>query len=214
MNPDPDTTTPVRPGEALALDRLEAYLKRHLPDVHGPLAVEQFPHGHSNLTYLLRLGSAEFVLRRPPFGNQVKTAHDMGREYRVLSALSGVYAAAPRPLIQCADESVLGASFYVMERRQGVILRKELPAGCTLDPPAARRLGLAFIDNLAELHGLDYQAAGLGGLGKPEGYAARQVSGWTKRYADAWTDDVPTLESLARWLADNTPADAGAALIH
>src|SRR5206468_1099389 len=128
---------------------LEAYLRQHLPDCPGPLVVEQFPSGHSNLTYLLRLGEREFVLRRPPFGNQVKSAHDMGREYRVLSKLCQVYAAAPRPYLYCAEESVLGVPFYVMERRRGVVLRR---ADIGLDPPTARRLSTALIDNLALLH--------------------------------------------------------------
>ena len=117
----------IRPGEELPTDRLEGYLRQHLPGISGALSVEQFPHGHSNLTYLLRLRSTELVLRRPPFGNQVKTAHDMGREYRVLSGLYASYPAAPRPCLYCADESVLGAPFYVMERRHGVILRKHSP---------------------------------------------------------------------------------------
>jgi aminoglycoside phosphotransferase (APT) family kinase protein len=212
MNPHIDQAGTVR--EELPVDRLEAYLKVHLSGIEGRLVLQQFRQGYSNLTYLLRLGADEFVLRRPPFGNQVKTAHDMGREHRVLSALSVVYPAAPRPLLYCDDESVVGAPFYVMERRQGLILRNELPADCRIDPEAARRLGLTFIDNLALLHVLDYKAAGLAGLGKPEGYAARQVSGWTKRYADAWTPDVPTLEGLSRWLAENVPEDAAAALIH
>src|SRR5919205_460025 len=110
-----DSTAPVRPGEELPLDRLEACLKRRLPNAAGPLSVQQFPHGHSNLTYLLRLGDQELVLRRPPFGNQVKTAHDMGREYRVLSRLAAVFPAAPRPSVYCEDEGVLGAPFYFME---------------------------------------------------------------------------------------------------
>src|SRR5262245_31533437 len=104
MNHDPDTA-PVRPGEELPVATLGAYLAQHLPAAAGPLAVEQFPHGHSNLTYLLRLGNQEFVLRRPPFGNQVKTAHDMGREFRVLSKLSAVYPPAPRPRFYCDDAS-------------------------------------------------------------------------------------------------------------
>src|SRR5437879_13436339 len=120
MNAPHDEARPVRAGEELPADRLEAYLKGHLPGAAGPLTVEQFPHGHSNLTYLLRLGNEELVLRRPPFGNQVKSAHDMSREYRVLSKLSAVYPAAPRPYVYCDDDSVLGAPFYVMERRQGV----------------------------------------------------------------------------------------------
>ncbi|MFL5341662.1 MAG: phosphotransferase family protein [Gemmataceae bacterium] len=214
MNPHLDQPTAVRPGEELPADKLEAYLVHHLSGTSGPLAVEQFAHGYSNLTYLLRLGDAELVLRRPPFGNQVKTAHDMSREFRVLSGLAPHYPAAPRPFLYCGDESVIGAPFYVMERRHGVILRKNLPRGLVIDPPTARGLGLALVDNLVRLHALDYQAAGLGDLGKPDGYAARQVQGWIRRYTDARTDDVPTLDAVAGWLAANLPADSGAALIH
>jgi aminoglycoside phosphotransferase (APT) family kinase protein len=214
MNADLDPTAPVRPGEELPLAALEAYLRQHLPDAAGPLTVEQFPHGHSNLTYLLRLGGTECVLRRPPFGNPVKTAHDMGREYRVLSRLCAVFPAAPRPRLYCDDEGVLGAPFYVMERRRGVVLRKELPPGVAVDPPTARRLCTALIDTLARLHALDYRAAGLGDLGKPEGYVARQVAGWSNRYAAARTDDVPELERVARWLGEHLPPESGAAVIH
>src|SRR5262249_14132015 len=150
----------------------------------------------------------------PPFGNQVKSAHDMGREYRVLSRLCEVYPLAPRPYAYCEDDSVLGAPFYVMERRRGVVIRRQLPPGLTLDPPTLRRLCESLIDGLAGLHGLDYQAAGLGDLGKPEGYAERQVSGWAKRYRAAQTEDVPAMEQVGRWLADNLPKESGAALIH
>jgi aminoglycoside phosphotransferase (APT) family kinase protein len=210
-----DHATTVRAGEELPLDRLQTHLEEYLPEFAGPLTVEQFAHGHSNLTYLLRAGSTELVLRRPPFfGNQVKTAHDMGREYRVLSGLWPLYPPAPRPLLSCADENVLGAPFYVMERRCGVILRKTLPADLIVDAKTAHRLGLSFIDNLALLHSLDYKAAGLGDLGKPDGYVARQVHGWIKRYTDAKTDDAPGLDHVAKWLASNLPPDADAALIH
>src|SRR5438874_1709674 len=140
MNLDLDTAASVRPGEELPVASLEAYLASCLPDAPGPLTVEQFPHGYSNLTYLVRRGDQEFVLRRPPFGNQVKTAHDMGREYRVLSKLSAVYPPAPRPYLYCEDESVLGAPFYVMERRHGIVLRKSLPKGLALDPATVRAL--------------------------------------------------------------------------
>jgi aminoglycoside phosphotransferase (APT) family kinase protein len=209
-----DRAAPVRAGEELPVERLAAYLKQNLPDFSGPLTVEQFPSGHSNLTYLLRLESDELVLRRPPFGNVVKTAHDMGREYRVLSGLSPIYPAAPKPYWYCTDESVLGAPFYIMERKRGVILRNDLPPDFTVSSSTARRLGLALVDNLVLLHSLDFQAAGLGDLGKPEGYVARQVHGWTKRYLDAKTDALPALERTARWLAENLLHDAGAALIH
>src|SRR5262245_12014256 len=202
MDSQLDAVAPVRPGDEPPVATLEAYLKQQLPAASGSLTIEQFPHGHSNLTYLLRLGGTELVLRRPPFGNQVKTAHDMGREYRVLSKLNAVFPPAPRPLLWCEDESVLGAPFYVMERRHGVILRKKLPAGVVVDAATARRLSLALIDTLAQLHALDPHAAGLGDLGKPEGYVARQVSGWCKRYEAARTDTVPAMDRLAPWLTE------------
>lgn len=202
----------IRPGEELPLDRLGAYLRDRLPGIHEPIVVEQFPHGHSNLTYLIRAGDREMVLRRPPFGNVVKSAHDMGREYRVLSRLSLVYAPAPRPFLLCDDETVIGAPFYVMERRHGIILR-QTPTHA-IDPPLAGRLCHALVDNLAALHGIDYHAAGLGDLGKPEGYVERQVSGWIKRYEQAKTDSVPALDHVMAWLGANRPAESGAAIIH
>lgn len=209
-----DSTAPVRPGEELPLARLEVFLRPHFPDAGGPLVVEQFPHGHSNLTYLLRLGGQELVLRRPPFGNQVKSAHDMGREYRVLSKLSAIYPPAPRPYLYCEDDGVLGAPFYVMERRHGVVLRKSLPKGLALDPATVRALDEALIDNLATLHMLDWRAAGLADLGKPDGYVNRQVTGWVNRYAAARTDEVPEVERVARWLTEHQPTESGAGLIH
>jgi aminoglycoside phosphotransferase (APT) family kinase protein len=214
VNPDLDTPGPVRPGEELNVASLEVYLTQCLPDVAGPLTVEQFPSGYSNLTYLLRIGAQEFVLRRPPFGNQVKTAHDMGREYRVLSKLSAVYPPAPRPYFYCDDTAILGAPFYVMERRRGVVLRHVTTPALSIDPPTAWRLGEALIDNLALLHSLDYQAAGLADLGKPEGYVARQVTGWVGRYTNARTDPLPEMDRIAQWLTDHMPAGSDAALIH
>lgn len=209
-----DCGVKVRAGEELALGPLEDYLRRHLPAFSGPLVIEQFPHGHSNLTYLLRLGSEELVLRRPPFGNQVQTAHDMSREFRVLSKLSTVFPLAPRPFFFCDDLGVIGAPFYVMERRRGVILRKSLPPSVDLTPDTMRGLSVALIDNLAKLHSIDYRAAGLEELGKPAGYVNRQVTGWTKRYANALTDDVPTMEKIAHWLMQAMPAESGASVIH
>ena len=135
-----DDTRPVREGEQLDVARLQEYLASHLPKAAGPLAVEQFPHGHSNLTYLVRTGDQEWVLRRPPFGNRVKTAHDMGREYRILSRLCRVYDPAPAPVLFCEDESILGAPFYLMERRQGVILRGAPPPDRPIPPELVRRL--------------------------------------------------------------------------
>ncbi len=208
-----DRSQAVRAGEELDGAALERYLAAALPALAGPVEVEQFPSGHSNLTYLLRAGRHQMVLRRPPFGNRVKTAHDMGREYRILSKLSDVYP-APRPLAYCEDEVVIGAPFYLMERIEGVILRKVTPPGLALPPPAARRLCETLIDNLARLHQLDFGAIGLGNLGRPAGYVERQVSGWTERYHAARTDDIPEVEQIAGWLKARLPCESGVALIH
>jgi aminoglycoside phosphotransferase (APT) family kinase protein len=210
-----DSTRPVRPGEELDAAALAVWLKSRLPGVEGPIAVEQFPGGHSNLTYLLRFGDRELVLRRPPFGSKVKTAHDMGREHKVLSRLYAVYPKAPRALVHCDDPSVIGAPFYIMERVRGIVLRHQRPpAGIELPPARMRAISEAAVDGLAELHGLDYRAAGLEDLGHPEGYVARQVAGWTQRWQGSRTDDVPDLDRAASWLAAHQPAESGAALIH
>ncbi|HJZ84231.1 MAG TPA: phosphotransferase family protein [Polyangia bacterium] len=209
-----DNAGAVRPGEELDLSRLLPYLRRVLAAPQADLVVEQFPGGHSNLTYLVRLGGRELVLRRPPFGSKVRSAHDMAREVRVLSRLAPVYARAPRPVHFCEDESVLGAKFYLMERISGLILRKQLPPGLAIDPPTAQRLCESFVDTLVELHALDYQAIGLDDFGKPSGYVERQVSGWSKRYRDAQTDQVPELEAAGAWLGAHIPAPARPAIIH
>jgi aminoglycoside phosphotransferase (APT) family kinase protein len=207
-----DQAQSVRQAETLAVDKLVAYLKSAPLDLAGPLQVEQFPSGFSNLTYLLRFGPREVVLRRPPFGSAVKSAHDMGREYHILAHLAQIYDKVPRPLLYCADETVLGAPFYLMERVKGVILRAQLPPA--MAPALMGRIAMAFIENLAELHALDYEAAGLAELGRPAGYAERQIKGWTNRYRQARTDEIPELERVAAWLADHLPARSGSALIH
>jgi aminoglycoside phosphotransferase (APT) family kinase protein len=207
-----DQPTAVR--EALDTAPLEVYLREHLPAANGPLVVEQFPYGFSNLTYLLRMGDLELVLRRPPFGANIRGGHDMGREYRILSGLSKVYSKAPTPMAYCDEVAVIGAPFYVMQRVKGVILRNRLPQDLELKPELMRGLCLSFIDTMVELHNLDFQAAGLGDLGHPEGYVTRQVNGWTKRYHNARTDDIPEMEQVAEWLAAHLPRNSGATLIH
>jgi aminoglycoside phosphotransferase (APT) family kinase protein len=214
MNEQPGDTKPIRPGEEVDVRALESYLRPRLPESSGALVIEQFPHGHSNLTYLLRCGSNEWVMRRPPFGNVVKSAHDMGREYGILSKLWPVYPPAPRPLLYCDDLSVIGAPFYVMERRRGIVFRRNLPATQVPDAPTVRRLCLALVDNFALLHSLDYKSAGLENLGRPEGFVERQVTGWIKRYRDAQTDNVPDMERLIVWLPSKMPRSSQAAIIH
>ncbi len=221
-------TRSVRKGEEIESEKLSAYLRKTLelewPDLEDdPIEIEQFPEGSSNLTYLVTIAGDEFVLRRPPFGNTVKTAHDMRREYNVLSKLSAVYAPAPKPIAFCDDETVIGSEFYLMERRKGVIIRGSIAEARTsvraksdLDISQDFRLEVAraFIKNLAELHSLNYEAAGLGDLGKPDGYNRRQVEGWTKRYFAAKTDEHAELESAIEWLNANIPAEFGASIIH
>ena len=209
-----DQPRPVRSGEELDAPKLEAFLKTRLPDLAGPLSVEQFPKGYSNLTYLIHVGERQMVLRRPPFGAKIKTAHDMGREYRILSHICELYPKVPRPLVYCEDESILGAPFYVMERVTGIILRAQPPAGLELAPARMRQLSESFIENLVEIHALDYAAAGLGDLGKPNGYVARQVEGWIRRYQNARTDDIAEMDRVAVWLTQHMPSESGACLIH
>jgi aminoglycoside phosphotransferase (APT) family kinase protein len=211
------------------------------------ITVAQFARGYSNLTYLIGVGERELVLRRPPLGANIATAHDMGREVRVLRGLAKVYEYVPRVLLYCQDTQVIGAPFYVMERLQGVVLRADdilsppAVAGAAtgiLRPPKARpegtrgteagrggdsgsiapavmaRLASNVIDNLATIHALDYEAAGLAELGRPAGYVARQVQGWTKRYQAAQSDLLPDLEDALAWLAAHQPVESGAAIIH
>jgi len=204
----------IRPGEELDLAKLDPYLRAHFPNETGPLEVRQFPSGHSNLTYLLTIGASELVLRRPPFGSKVRSAHDMSREFRVLSKLHAVYPPAPEVLLYCDDDSILGAPFYVMQPIHGVILRKRLPPDLQLSPGKARRLNESLIDNLIRLHQVDYTRAGLADLGKPEGYLARQVRGWIERYHGSKTNDYPEVEKIFQWLQQNMPATQSAALIH
>ena len=210
-----DEAGTAREEERLDPARIEPFLRAALPGAAGPVSVLQFPRGHSNLTYLVRVGEREVVLRRPPFGVTVKTAHDMKREYQILSALQGRYPRAPRPIAFCDDESLIGAKFYVMERVRGVILRSsEPPAGIAFSPDLLHRTSTALVDNLADLHAVDVTAPPLSTMGKPQGYVARQVSGWTARYFAAKTDEIPAVEAAAAWLAGNMPAQSGAALIH
>ena len=207
-------TAAVRPDEALDEAALAAWLRPRLPDAEGPLAVRQFPGGHSNLTYCLAFGSREYVLRRPPLGPVAPTAHDMAREHRVLSALWPVFPPAPRPYVLCEDPSVIGAPFYVMERRHGLVVRTEIPPEIGDDPGRRRRVGEALVDALVALHAVDWAAVGLAGLGRPAGFVERQVRGWAERYERARTREIQAIRDLARWLAERVPPAPAATLLH
>ena len=209
-----DRATAVRAGEELNLEALGSYLQAHLPGEAARLEVKQFPSGHSNLTYSAQLGGRELVLRRPPFGSKVKSAHDMGREFRVLSKLHSVYPQAPEVVLYCDDLTVLGAPFYLMKPIHGVIIRRSPAAGLDFTPGIARLLSESFVDNLAQLHSLDYNGIGLGDLGKPEGYLERQVRGWTERYYGSRTHEFPEVERIVSWMKERMPSASGATLVH
>jgi aminoglycoside phosphotransferase (APT) family kinase protein len=207
-------TAPVRPDEDLDRRALAAHLRGRLPGADGPLELAQFPGGHSNLTYLVRFDGIEYVLRRPPLGPVAPTAHDMGREHRVLSALWPVFPPAPRPYLLCDDPGVIGAPFYVMERRRGLVVRTAVPPEIGPDPGLRRRVSEAVVDTLAALHAVDWERAGLAGLGRPAGFVERQVRGWAERYERARTRDIPVIRDLARWLADRIPPAPPPTLLH
>ena len=188
---------PVRPGEGLPWARLEAYLVGHL-DIDGPMTVQQFPNGSANLTYLLTFGGEQhFVLRRPPFGVIAPGAHDMKREFRVLSRLWRSFDRAPRAYVFCDDHDVVGSDFVVSEYRSGVVVWASLPPSFAGLPDAARRAGFATVDALADLHLVDPAACDLETLGKPDGYLERQLGGWRKRWDLVATDDFDSAMSAA-----------------
>ena len=219
---DPADTRPVRASEQLDWAALAAYLHARLPgaaggrvDAGAPLEVEQFPGGHSNLTYLLRFGSREFVLRRPPFGPVAPKAHDMAREFRILEALHPVFPLAPEPFLLCEDAGVVGSVFYVMERRRGLVVRAEEPPELDGRPDERRRASAALVDALAALHAVDVRAHGLDSLGKPAGFVGRQVRGWAERWHRSQTGEVPEMDALAAWLAGRLPPEpARPTLVH
>lgn len=202
-----DQSTRIREGEELDAVAIDRYLKTHIDGLEGSPVVSQFPGGASNLTYLIEYPSREFVLRRPPFGKKAKSAHDMGREYRILSQLNAGFPYCPKAYVNCTDPEVIGCDFYVMERLKGVILRSSLPPELNLNADQTRQLCKSFIDKMVELHQVDYNACGLADLGKPEGYVERQISGWIDRYEKALTPDAPTWEPVKAWLRAKMPAD-------
>jgi len=204
----------IRPGEGLDLEKLKAYFESHLPGFTGHLEFSQFPSGFSNLTYLLKSEENEYVLRRPPFGANIKGGHDMSREFKVLSALKDVYAKVPKPVLFCDDHEVMGADFYLMKRVKGVILRGQAPKEIELKPALMRSISETTVDHLAELHLIDLEATGLADFGKPEGYTERQVEGWIGRYYKSETDKIPQMDEAASWMQQHIPEQPQVSLIH
>jgi aminoglycoside phosphotransferase (APT) family kinase protein len=210
----PDDTISVRPDERFDGARLQAWLRDKLPGADHPLTVRQFTGGVANLTYLLDFGEHQYVLRRPPLGPVAKHAHDMAREYKGLSALYRVFPKAPRAWLFCEDVEVIGSQFLIVERRQGVVVRKFIPPEFADFPDAPQRMSRALIETLAEFHAVDYDALGLGDLGRPEGFISRQIEGWRKRWLAAKTEDLPIMEEVYAWLKANQPPSPPPTLVH
>ena len=219
MSGAPPAVAAVRPGEQLDWSALDAWLRPRLrdqlPEVTGPLDVLQFPNGSANLTYLLRIGPHELVLRRPPMGQIAPGAHDMKREFRVLSRLWRHFDRAPRAYVFCDDPAVLGADFFVMQRRTGEVVRAVLPASMRAHPDVGRRIGFALVDAMAEMHALDPDRCDLGDLGRPAGFIERQVSGWAKRWELSRFEDSPAeMDAIHAQLVASMPRLSRASIVH
>ncbi|MGA2882119.1 MAG: phosphotransferase family protein [Bryobacteraceae bacterium] len=208
-----DTST-VRPGEELDRAALIDYLDKNLPEGAFQVEVEQFPHGHSNLVYSVRTDVREYVLRRPPLGPVAPKAHDMAREYRVLHAVNPHFPEAPQVFLLCEDPSVIGNTFFLMERRRGLVLRDSVPGELMAIPDYPRLVSEAFIDCLVRLHSIDVSLPGLNSLGKPEGFVGRQVRGWADRWNRAKTEEIPDMDRIVRWLHEFLPPSVDVTLVH
>ncbi len=214
----PPEVQAVRTGEALDWPAIEDYLRKHLPsdlELSGEFEVLQFPNGSANLTYMLRFGATELVFRRPPFGTLAPGAHDMKREYRVLSRLWQSFDRAPRAYLFCDDPDIAGADFFVMERRHGEVIRGVIPESMRQHKDVGRRMGFALVDAIADFHLVDTQAHGLSDLGKPVGFVDRQLAGWKKRWdlvADPQHD--AQMQALHQRLLAQQPQSQRVSLVH
>jgi aminoglycoside phosphotransferase (APT) family kinase protein len=207
-------TAPIRAGEELDVVALSRFLSGKIPGAEAGIELEQFPGGHSNLTYLLTAGGTEYVLRRAPLGPVAPKAHDMGREFRVLAAVHPHFPPAPRVHLLCEDPAVIGAVFYLMERRRGIVLRSAAPPEYERHAEWGARVSTAFVDCLAALHTVDIHRQGLIGLGKPEGYLERQVGGWSERWRRSRTEELSAMDEVIGYLNSRMPAAGPPTLIH
>ncbi|MDE3195908.1 MAG: phosphotransferase family protein [Acidobacteriota bacterium] len=193
-----DLTSPVRAGEEVDVAPLSRFLGE-------PATIEQFPHGHSNLVYLVRTKDREYVMRRPPLGPVAPKAHDMVREFRVLKALNPYFPESPRVWRVCEDSAVIGAPFFLMERRHGVVIRGTAPTRAACE---------AFIDCYVRLHAIDVTTPEVAALGRPEGFVERQVRGWSERWVRARTEESPRMDRVVSWLGERLPGSGAPTIVH
>ncbi len=195
--------------------KLEQYLRTAIPEIpQGELEARKFSEGYSNLTYLLKIGDWEAVLRRPPFGKIPPKAHDMNREYRILAKVNPVFTYAPKPYVYCEDPSIMDKHFYVMEKKQGIVIDDELPKQYNNSEIAGPMISNSVIRTLVELQSVDYKSAGLQDIGRPQGFLERQVLNWIKRYASAKTENISNIEGLEKWLKENLPENPETTIVH
>lgn len=210
-----DATIPVRAGEEIDLGRLLDFLQSSIDGLpEGQLEIRQFGAGHSNLTYALKVGDWEGVLRKPPLGPVAPKAHDMEREFKILQALAPVFPAAPKPYVFSDDTSIAGGPFFVMERRHGIVLDTAFPDGIEYTADIGRRISEKMVDTLVQLHAIDPSQTALTELAKPEGFMERQVKGWIGRYERAKTHDIEEVEALKQWMLDHIPVSQEPTIIH
>ena len=209
-----DQPTNIRPNEGFDQNSLKSFLINELNLIEGIIKISQFPSGFSNLTYLVNFNDKDFVLRRPPIGANIKSGHDMNREYTILNGLKKIYNKVPKPYIYSDNVKIIGAPFYLMERKKGIILRGNTPKKQLPDKLEMRNLSKKFIFTLAEIHRLNYKKAGLESLGKPIGYISRQVKGWINRYLASKTSDISNINYVYKWLDRNIHENKFSSLIH
>jgi aminoglycoside phosphotransferase (APT) family kinase protein len=202
------------PVPGIHADRVGRFFREHVPHGDGPVGFELVGGGRSNLTYRVSADGRAWALRRPPLGHVLPTAHDMAREYRVLSALAKTEVPVARPIALCEDTSVNDAPFYVMAWCAGVVPERELPPGFATTVDERRRMSQALVDNLARLHAVDYRAVGLEGFGRPEGYLERQVRRWGKQWEGNKTGELPEIDALLRRLGRALPGRCDASIVH
>ncbi|HKV85279.1 MAG TPA: phosphotransferase family protein [Ktedonobacterales bacterium] len=193
---------------------LRRFLAQQVPGPDLPLQIQRIRGGHSNETFFITRGVEEWVLRRPPRGPLLPTAHDVAREYRVLQALTRTNVPAPRPTLLCDDTSVIGAPFYLMERLHGEVIRTTLPGPFERDIAARRGLGIELVDRLADLHAVDWQTVGLADFAKPTGYLERQLRRWTGQLDASRARPLPDLDAVTEWLQSHMPDSGPATIVH
>jgi aminoglycoside phosphotransferase (APT) family kinase protein len=207
-------TQKVRKGEEIPLQPLHRYIQENIENLPDhPLEVSQFVSGFSNLTYLLKIGEWEVVLRRAPHGNVAAKAHDMQREFRILQAIHAFFPLAPKPYLYCEDETIIGKPFLLMERKKGMLVEDSAVQN-HLTMEDGEKLSKLMVNHLVELHNIPYEKTKLTEMANPNGFMERQVTGWIHRYEKAATEEIPVAKTLTGWLMEHIPKNHDFSIIH